>query len=230
MGGPAWLTAIFAAASVTVAVYCAGRLVVARRGHRPTELDTDGAHVIMGVAMAGMLVSGLRTLPSAIWEVVFAAAAVWFGYRMLQVRRGAQSSPWRSSHPLPHLVECAAMVFMFLILPAAVGAATSGMSITMTATESRFSFLTLPLALYLFGYVVWLGDRVTLHAPAPALTLTTAPATSPASASASAGSGPGYGSGSPSPEPARPYLAPRCAAICKITMGITMGYMLILML
>lgn len=220
MASPAWLTAIFAAASLAVAVYCAGRLVVARRGHRPTELDTDGAHVIMGVAMAGMLVSGLRTLPSAIWEVVFAAAAVWFGYRMLQARRGAQSSPWRSSHPLPHLVECAAMVFMFLILPAAAGAATSSTSMTMTATESRFSFLTLPLAVYLFGYVVWLGDRVTLHAPA--LALATAPA--------SAGPRPGYGSGSPSPEAAHPYLAPRCAAICKITMGITMGYMLILML
>lgn len=220
MASPAWLTAIFAAASLAVAVYCAGRLVVARRGHRPTELDTDGAHVIMGVAMAGMLVSGLRTLPSAIWEVVFAAAAVWFGYRMLQARRGAQSSPWRSSHPLPHLVECAAMVFMFLILPAAAGAATGSTSMTMTATESRFSFLTLPLAVYLFGYVVWLGDRVTLHAPA--LALATAPA--------SAGPRPGYGSGSPSPEAAHPYLAPRCAAICKITMGITMGYMLILML
>ena len=220
MGGPAWITAIFAAASLAVAVYCAGRLAVARRGHRPTELDTDGAHVVMGVAMAGMLVSGLRTLPSVIWEVVFAAAAVWFGYRMLRRRRGAQPSPWRSSHPLPHLVECAAMVFMFLVLPAsaAAGAATSGMSITMTATESRFSFLTLPLALYLFGYVVWLGDRVTVHAPAPALALATAPASA------------GSGSGSPSPEPARPYLAPRCAAICKITMGITMGYMLILML
>jgi hypothetical protein len=236
MASPAWLTAIFAAASLAVAVYCAGRLVVARRGHRPTELDTDGAHVIMGVAMAGMLVSGLRTLPSAIWEVLFAAAAAWFGYRMFQARRGAQPSPWRSSHPLPHLVECAAMVFMFLILPAsaAVGAATSGMSVTMTATESRFSFLTLPLALYLLGYVVWLGDRVTQHAPAPALALATAPASAPASAnasaSASAGSGPDYGSGSPSPQPARPYLAPRCAAICKITMGITMGYMLILML
>jgi Domain of unknown function (DUF5134) len=220
MGGPAWLTAIFAAASLAVAVYCAGRLIAARRGHRPTELDTDGAHVIMGVAMAGMLVSGLRTLPSTIWEVVFAAAAMWFGYRMLQARRGGQSSPWRSSHPLPHLVECAAMVFMFLILPAAAGAATSSVSMTMTATESRFSFLTLPLAVYLFGYVVWLGDRVTLHAPA--LALATAPA--------SAGPGLGYGSGSPGPEPARPYLAPRCAAICKITMGITMGYMLILML
>jgi Domain of unknown function (DUF5134) len=220
MASPAWLTAIFAAASLAVAVYCAGRLVVARRGHRPTELDTDGAHVIMGVAMAGMLVSGLRTLPSTIWEVVFAAAAMWFGYRMLQARRGAQSSPWRSSHPLPHLVECAAMVFMFLILPAAAGAATSSVSMTMTATESRFSFLTLPLAVYLFGYVVWLGDRVTLHAAAPAL----------ATAPASAGPRLGYGSGSPGPEPARPYLAPRCAAICKITMGITMGYMLILML
>ena len=220
MASPAWLTAIFAAASLAVAVYCAGRLVVARRGHRPTELDTDGAHVIMGVAMAGMLVSGLRTLPTAIWEVVFAAAAVWFGYRMLQARRGAQSSPWRSSHPLPHLVECAAMVFMFLILPAAAGAATSSVSMTMTATESRFSFLTLPLAVYLFGYVVWLGDRVTLHAPA--LALATAPA--------SAGPRPGYGSGSPGPEAAHPCLAPRCAAICKITMGITMGYMLILML
>ena len=220
MGGPAWLTAIFAAASLAVAVYCAGRLVVARRGHRPTELDTDGAHVIMGVAMAGMLVSGLRTLPSTIWEVVFAAAAVWFGYRMLQARRGAQSSPWRSSHPLPHLVECAAMVFMFLILPASAALEGTARGMAMTATESRFSFLTLPLAVYLFGYVVWLGDRVTLHAPA--LALATAPA--------SAGPRPGYGSGSSGPEPAHPYLAPRCAAICKITMGITMGYMLILML
>ncbi len=30
--------------------------------------------------------------------------------------------------------------------------------------------------------------------------------------------------------PGRPHLAPRCAALCKIAMGITMGYMLILML
>lgn len=205
MGGPAWLTDIFAAAMLAVAVYCTGRLVTSRRWRRPTELDTDGAHVVMGVAMAGMLVSGLRTLPSAIWEVVFAAGAAWFGYRMLRARRGAQPSPWRSSHPLPHLVECGAMVFMFLILPAS---AAAGTSMTMTATESRFSFLTLPLALFLFGYVVWIGDRVTVHAPALATR---------------SGSGSGFAA-------TQPYLAPRCAAICKITMGITMGYMLILML
>jgi hypothetical protein len=29
---------------------------------------------------------------------------------------------------------------------------------------------------------------------------------------------------------ARPYLAPRCAALCKIAMGLTMAYMLVLML
>ena len=217
MGGPAWLTAIFAAAGLAVAVYCAGRLAVSRRWRRPTELDTDGAHVVMGVAMAGMLVSGLRTLPGAAWEVVFAAGAAWFGYRMVQARRGAQPSPWRSSHPLPHLVECAAMVFMFLILPASAAVEGAARGMTMTATESRFSFLTLPLALFLFGYVVWLGDRVTLHVPALAIA---APAgdTRPA-----IGSGSGFAA-------TQSYLAPRCAAICKITMGITMGYMLILML
>jgi len=218
MGGPAWLTGIFAAAVLAVAVYCTGRLVAARRWRRLTELDTDGAHVVMGVAMAGMLVSGLRTLPSAIWEVVFAAGAAWFGYHMLRARRGAQPSPWRSSHPLPHLVECGAMVFMFLILPAsaAVGGTAGAMSTAMTVTESRFSFLTLPLAVFLFGYVVWLGDRVTLHVPATAL---------------ATGSGSGSGAGSGSGFAARQsFLAPRCAAICKITMGITMGYMLILML
>ena len=220
MGGPAWLTGIFAAAVLAVAVYCTGRLVAARRWRRLTELDTDGAHVVMGVAMAGMLVSGLRTLPSAIWEVVFAAGAAWFGYRMLQARRGAQPSPWRSSHPLPHLVECGAMVFMFLILPAsaAVGGTAGAMSTAMTVTESRFSFLTLPLAVFLFGYVVWLGDRVTLHAPATALAT---------GSGSEAGTGSGTGSGFAATQS---FLAPRCAAICKITMGITMGYMLILML
>ena len=217
MGGPAWLTGIFAAASLAVAVYCAGRLIAARRWRRPTELDTDGAHVVMGVAMAGMLVSGLRTLPIAIWEVVFAAGAAWFGYRMLQARRGARPSPWRSSPPLPHLVECAAMVFMFLILPASAAVEGTARGMTMTAAEARFSFLTLPLAVFLFGYVVWLGDRVALHVPAFA-TADARPATGPGSSS---------GSGSAA---TRYYLAPRCAVICKITMGITMGYMLILML
>ena len=109
------------------------------------------------------------------------------------------------------------MVFMFLILPASAAVEGTARGMTMTATESRFSFLTLPLALFLFGYVVWLGDRVTLHVPALAIAAL-AGDTRPA-----IGSGSGFAA-------TQSYLAPRCAAICKITMGITMGYMLILML
>ena len=75
MAAPAWLTGAFAAVMLTVAVYCAGRLAAARRWRRPTEVDTDAGHVLMGLAMAGMLVARLRILPDAAWETVFAAGA-----------------------------------------------------------------------------------------------------------------------------------------------------------
>lgn len=233
MGGPGWLSGIFAALMLTVATYCAGRLLAARRWRRPTELDTDGAHIVMGVAMAGMLVSGLRTLPATMWEVVFAAGAMWFGGQTLRARRGARPAPWRCLHAAPHLVECAAMLYMFLLLPAsAVTRGTAGMdamsAMSTSWVASRFSFLALPMALFLLGYVVWLGDRLTVPAaalaPLAGQRLGTAPPMSGSAAPASAdcadtGTGPG-----------RRYLAPRCAVLCKIAMGITMGYMLILML
>jgi hypothetical protein len=266
MGGPGWLTDIFAALMLTVAVYCASRLVVARRWRRPTEVDTDGAHVIMGVAMAGMLVSGLRSLPTGLWAGVFAVGAGWFGWRILQGRRYTARSSWRCLHPAPHLVECAAMLFMLAVLPAslAVRSAAAGMSgMSVTATESRFSFLALVLALFMFGYVAWVADRLTLRTPAPALAsqrslarampaVSTSPAASGPAASGPAASGPAAsgpaasGPAASGPEageqadattggcggsgPALRYLAPRCSALCKITMGVTMGYMLILML
>ena len=224
MGGPGWLSGIFAALMLTVATYCTGRLLAARRWRRPTELDTDGAHIVMGVAMAGMLVSGLRTLPTGAWEGVFAAGAAWFGGQTLRARRGAPLSSWRCLHAAPHLVECASMLYMFLLLPASAARATAADVASMTASSnaSRFSFLALPAALFLLGYVVWLGDRLTVHAPALALA---GPRPEP---------GPRLEPGPPlsgaDPAPGRRYLAPRCAVLCKIAMGITMGYMLILML
>ena len=207
MNGPGWLSGVFAALMLTVAAYCAGRLVTARLWRRPTELDTDAAHIVMGVAMAGMLASGLRTLPATLWAGVFAAGAAWFGGQALRgralrgwalrgrARHGAAASPWRCAHATPHLVECAAMVYMFVLPPGPFG----------SPAGSRFSFLSLPLALFLLGYVVLQGDRLT--GPAPAGTASCAT--------------PGSG---------RPRLAPRCAVLCKIAMGITMGYMLVLML
>lgn len=197
MGGPGWLSGTFAALMLTVAAYCAGRLMIARRRRRPTELDTDLSHVLMGLAMAGMLVTGLRTLPGTLWEGVFAAGAAWFGGQTLRARRGtaasqaSQASPWRCPQPGPHAVECAAMLYMFLAVPATP--AVKGVS--MAGHASAFSVLALLMALFLVGHVARVGDRAT-----------------PAG---------GCGQG-------RALLAPRCATLCKIAMGLTMGYMLIL--
>ena len=194
MSGPGWLSGIFAALMLTVATYCTGRLVAARAWRRPTELDTDSAHVVMGVAMAGMLVSGLRAFPSSLWEGVFAAGAGWFGYQALRSRRGAPGTPWRCLQPAPHLVECAAMLYVLLAVRAAA------------------TFVPLLLAVFLLGWAVRLADGLTVRVPAFAVALG-----GPAAASGAASR-----QGTP--------LAPRCAALCSMAMGITMGYMLIMLL
>jgi hypothetical protein len=216
MAGPGWLTGLLAAVMLTVAAYHATRLAAATRwarsGRPAAELDADGVHVIMGVAMAGMLTPALSFAPARLWQAVFAAAGAWFGWQFLRTRRGARLGPqlgtWRCPHPLPHLIECAAMVFM-LALPAA-GTAAMTMGATAgahTGPAARFSPLTLLLALFMVGYVMWLGNTLTALTPAPA----TATATATGAATSA-------------------YLAPRCAAWCKIAMGVTMSYMLVTML
>ena len=197
VGGPAWPRGIFAIVMLTVAAYCAVRPVVASRRRRMTDLDTDGAHVVTGIAMAGMLTASLRVLPAAAWGAVFAGGVVWFAWRAAQVRRGTPANMWRCPHPVPHLVESVAMLYMLAVAP-------SGMGSMAAATTSRFSVLALGMALFMFGYVVWVGNQL-------------APATA-ADGQPAAG------------QPCPPHLAPRCAALCKIAMGITMGYALVLML
>ena len=229
MGSPAWLTGIFAALMLTVATYCAGRLAVARRWQRPTEFDTDAGHVLMGVAMAGMLVARLRILPATTWEAVFGAAAAWFAWQVLQSRRRAPATSWRCLHPAPHLVECAAMLYMFLVLPPLAGRGTAAGMAAMSAAGSSYSFLALVMALFMVGYVVRVADRLTIRAPAlAAASASPAPPAAPAvmAAPAPPDTAPPGGRVSTS----RPYLAPRCAALCKIAMGLTMAYMLVLML
>lgn len=249
MGGPAWLTGIFAALMITVAVYCSGRLIAARRWQRPTELDADAGYVLMGVAMAGMLVTHLRVMPAGPWEAVFAAGAAWFGWQVLRARRGLFTGAWRCPDPAPHLAECAAMLYMFLVLPPALTgrSAADGMAgMGRSAAGSRFSFLALVLAVFMFGYVVRVVDQLTARAPvlavlpaaripdqapAPAPALIPALATAAAAGSPDPERGPSpAGCGAAGSRPGHPFLAPRCAALCEIAMGVTMGYMLILML
>lgn len=249
MGGPAWLSDIFAAIMLAVAGYCATRLVAARWWHRLTDLDADGAHVVMGVTIAGVLVAGLRFLSVGVWEGVFAVGVVWFGWQAVRARRRAPQSQWRSPQPVPHLVECGAMLYMFAAIPvlrsASGGSGVSGLGAGASATESRFSLLALALALFMFGWAVWVVDRLRVGTPALAAAVPAAavpggdgprdPGTS-MTASGPVADGPEPGgaarAGGAARGGGRPggYLAPRCAAMCKVAMGITMGYMLILVL
>lgn len=212
MGGPAWLADIFAGLMLAVAVYCASRLVAIRVLRKTTEVDTEVVHIVMGVAMAGVFAVSLHVLSTGIWEAVFAVAAAWFAWRTVQARqqqaRQQQQSPWRCPQPLPHLVECGAMLYMFLALPAVAGTGeTGGMGgMALSATESRFAILALGMTVFLLGYAVQVANRM--------------PALATASGTV-AGTVTGGCAG---------IMAPRCAALCKMAMGVTMGYMLVLML
>jgi len=78
MTGPGWLGWLFAVVMLGTAAYCAGRLAVAWRSSRPTGYAVDLTHVLMGTAMAGMLVPELGFAPAGLWQVTFAAAGCWF--------------------------------------------------------------------------------------------------------------------------------------------------------
>ena len=89
----------------------------------------------------------------------------------------------------------------------------------------------------MFGYVVWLADRLSARAPALAFPLTRSrvlavgPATGPrAEAGGPAAPQPVSGCPAAAPGSGRAFLAPRCAALCQLAMGLTMGYMLIMLL
>jgi Domain of unknown function (DUF5134) len=324
MAGPFWLALTFAATMLAVAGYCASRLVVSRLWRRRTELDGDGVHVFMGMAMAGMLVPRLNLLGASVWEVVFGISMAWFGWQAVRTYRGHAVGARRCPHPVPHLVESAAMLYMFLAVSATGSVRPmAAMAVSSASTASagsgasagsagRFPVLAFALAVFMIGYVVWTADRMlplsaatsgtgvsaatsamraapgddggnhwpsALSATRAASVADNAPGSPGATSATGIGSATGtaYATGTaaatgtasatgtaaaPSIAAANthdagedmavmpdrgaaassttavagcravlgPLLAPRCAAMCKIAMGVTMGYMLIVML
>lgn len=250
MAGPSWLTVAFAAIMIVVAVYCAGRLAAARLWRRATEVDADAVHAVMGVAMAGMLLPWLSPLPGRVWEAVFAVAAAWFAVQAIRgLRANASAGGWRCSHPVPHVVESAAMIYMLAASPGsgpggpAQAMSMPGMGSGHSGAAGSLPALAVVLALFMVGYVLWTADQLTSLARASATTANQDTARAPARALA--GPRPPLASlrnavGSPAAAdriPAgqlrlvdRPALAPGLAAWSKIAMGLAMGYMLIGML
>jgi hypothetical protein len=203
--GPPWLAGLLAAAMLVIAGFAASRLATARVLRVATEADSDGLHAVMGTAMAGMFLPQLRLLPSSAWAVVFGAAAAWFAVSSMQARRGAPVA-WRCRFPLPHLVECIAMLYMLLVLPAGPrppGMAMPGMAIPGAAPG--LPAFALVLALFMLGYLLWTTDRLAARARTA-------------------------GASSPHPPAGYPLLAAPLAEGSKIVMSIAMGYMLITML
>ena len=238
MSGPAWLAGGLAVLMIAVAVYCVYRLAVSRLRGRDTERDADGLHVLMGIAMAGMLQPRLAAVPVAAWSTVFAVAAAWFAWQAVRTG-GRGTAGTRCAHPVPHAIESAAMVYMLVPVGSwrsghRPGMAMPGMSQGATTGNPA---ITLVLALFMLGYVLWAIDR--LAALSRPMAAATAPGTGASWPSRPAVTVPAAASlpGEPAPasiayghRPGSPVLAPRGAAGYKIAMAITMGYMLVMML
>jgi hypothetical protein len=285
VAGPAGLGYAFAGLMIVTSAYCISRLVLSRRRRRrPTDRDVDAVHVLMGIAMAGMLVPRLRVFWVGGWEVVFGVAAAWFTWQAIRGRRRpaasggpvhhlgqvnrrrGQTAGRGPGHHAQHALACVAMLYMLLALTSvgAVAAAHAGHPMDgMTGSPGRLPTLALVLAIALLGYVAWTADRLSSLAPVaaapvgsavPALARLTPIAHLEAGARAEGADGAGRrmtgagtaGAGTADASPAngasgssrgvppaaawRPPVSPRLAAGCEIAMGVTMGYMLILML
>ena len=158
---PAWILDVLAGVMLTVAGVSAARLARARPWLRGTVVtDTDIAHLLMAVAMAGMLAGSVRTLPDAAWVIIFGVLTCWFGYRVAGDARASGVRALAGGHCMPHLVHSGAMIYMFLALPplAVAGAGMAGMGSDGHAL--RYPSLALVFALILAAHSVWDLDQL----------------------------------------------------------------------
>ncbi len=163
---PAWILDIFAAIMLVVAGISAGRLLITRSWSGPApDADIDVAHVLMGIAMAGMLASGLRALPNGVWVAVFGVVTAWFAWRVaVEARSTSAAKAMGGGHHVPHLLHGAAMIYMFAAL---TGAASSGAGMTgMGGLSGSMGTLRLPtigfvFVLLMIGWAVFDVDQLT---------------------------------------------------------------------
>jgi Domain of unknown function (DUF5134) len=162
---PAWILDVLAALMLVVATVSAARIAAARPWRRgAVVVDTDVAHLLMALAMAGMLAPALGTLPDVAWEVAFALLAAWFASRVLADARRSGIRALAGGHCAPHLVHSGAMLYMFLaVSPAA--ARTGGMSGMAGGPETASMALSHPTLAFIFafilvGYAIWDLDQL----------------------------------------------------------------------
>lgn len=229
MSTPAWILETFAAVMILVAEVSVGQLIAARAWTRRggTNADVAISHLLMGIAMAGMLVPGLSVLSKLDWEAIFVAMTCWFIWCLWQENRGRSAAAIARGSYAPHLVHSAAMVYMFAALagPSAPGSGMSmsmSMSMSMGGMSTGLPVLALVFALLLVAFTVHdLGRRAGLDGYFQVVGRPFMPA----------GSGPAAAAAGPAAaHPAeRLLLSPAVAKGCQVVMGITMAFTLIIM-
>jgi len=232
---------------ITVSIYCSVRLLASRRLRRQINVDVNVAHVTMGVAMAGMLVPALTTLPTELWEAIFVGLAGWFSWQSVRfiarhLGQGGGHDLHHVSHYLTHLVMSCAMLYMYLAAPTGGAANAGGMSMG-AATGATANFVGLPLffLIVLSVSAVWHIDSLSVSSsPEPAVLGVAGASESMQGGGGSNVQGQTMLADALSPSVTetpdgsafddRPFMAPRLEMACHIAMCVTMGYMLILML
>jgi Domain of unknown function (DUF5134) len=216
---PAWILEIFAAVMILVAEVSAGQLTIARAW---THADIAVSQLLVGIALAGMLVPGLNAVPNTVWEVVFAVMTAWFGWCLWREgrRRGAVLA---RGHYAPHLVYSAAMFYLFAALagPPLEGSATpvsgSGGMPGMAGGSSsgpHASTLALIFALLLIAFTVHDLDRPAgVDGYFQVAGRRSVPERAPAAYTAE-----------------RLLLSPAVVKGCQVAIGVTMAFILIIMI
>src|SRR5580692_5561256 len=157
MMSPTWILDVFAALMLVTATVSGTRLAAARRpaawplsggqaevvpaGQRSRPRGSAGAdhdvtHLLMGVAMAGMLAPRLSTLAPGAWEAIFGALTGLFAWRSARDARATGIRSLGSGHSAVHLLQCAAMVYLFAAVTSSGSTAMTGMGAAPPSLES----------------------------------------------------------------------------------------------
>ena len=157
MANPAWLMIGLAVVTLSTAAYCAGRLVYAQARRQPTDFAVDAFHVVMGVAMAGMLVPSLAAVPNRTGLLAFGAATAWFAATLIRGWRAHRGSA--SAAHAGHVLGGAAMVYMFWSMHSADPSGMSMPGMTHPGAE-QLPAVGVVLAFGLLGYAWWTTLRL----------------------------------------------------------------------
>lgn len=205
MNAPSWLSSLISILALAVAGYSLWRLLVSRPFNRTTDYESDGLHLLGGVAAAGLISEWAHTLPRALWTALFAVAGGYFLVRAALVWDASGERRRR----LGAAACCAVFVYMFAagVAPSTLNGSTAG-QVTMAGMPGmildqtvRYPSIGLILVVGIAFGAVLLVNRagsVPPARPAPAL------------------GGPDDG--------APLALAPRTALICRVLLLLVTAY------